>query len=221
MNCVNLAIDRDSKLLVMTRPVYGGNAIAEIVCNNSFPQIATVRVKTMTPLERDNSRECDTVPLKIEVDSSAVKILGREKEKETTGIKLEDAEVVVSGGRGMGEEAFDELSQIAKILHGAIGGTRGICDRGQIPTANQIGLTGKIVAPKLYIAIGLSGSSQHLSGCSGSKTIVAINTDPDANIFNVADHGIVGDYKEVLPALTKTCRELFKKDASFLTDDIE
>jgi len=215
MNCVDLGIDPDSRLLVMTRPVYGGNAMAETVCNNCFPQIATVRAKTMIPLECDNSRECNTVPLNVQLDSSVtrVKILGQVKEKETTGVKLEDADVVVCGGRGMGENALDELSQLAKILDGAIGGTRGICDMGQIPTTNQIGLTGKIVAPKLYIGIGLSGSSQHLSGCSGSKTIVAVNTDPDANIFNVAGYGIVGDYKKALPAFTEKCKEFLKKDS--------
>jgi len=128
---------------------------------------------------------------------------------EVTGIKLEEAEVIVTGGRGMGgTEGFQQLRELAQLLKGAIGASRPPCDNGWVPETLQIGLTGKIVAPKLYIAVALSGSSQHISGCSGCKNIIAINKDPEANIFREARFGVVGDWKKVVPAFTDKVREL-------------
>jgi len=209
MDCLELAIDPDSKLMLQTKPVYGGNAQAIFTCE-SYPQMATVRVKAMTPLERDASRQGEVVTIKAELDPSAIRTKVLEKvPEEIEGIKLEDAEVVVSGGRGIGSaEGFKQLEELAKILRGAVGATRPPCDNGWVSDLLQVGLTGKIVAPELYIGVALSGSSQHMSGCSGSKTIVAINKDPEANIFKVAQFGVVGDWKKVLPAFTDKVKEL-------------
>jgi len=209
MDCLELAIDPDSKLMLQTKPVYGGNAQAIFTCE-SYPQMATVRVKTMTPLEQDTSRQGEVVAIQADLDPSAIrtKVLEKVPEK-VEGIKLEDAEVVVSGGRGIGgAEGFKQLEELAKILRGAVGATRPPCDNGWVSELLQVGLTGKIVAPEVYIAVALSGSSQHMSGCSGSKNIVAINKDPEANIFKVAQFGVVGDWKKVIPAFTSKVKEL-------------
>ncbi|HEY55720.1 MAG TPA: electron transfer flavoprotein subunit alpha/FixB family protein [Dehalococcoidia bacterium] len=209
LGCLELAIDPSSKLLLQTKPVYGGNAQAVFTCE-TFPQIATVRVKTMEPLERDQSRKGEIITVDAALEPSAIKTKVLEKVAEKVeGVRLEDAEVVVSGGRGIGsEEGFTQLEELARMLKGAVGATRPPCDNGWVPAGAQIGLTGKIIAPDLYIAIALSGSSQHMSGCSGSKTIVAINKDPEANIFREARFGVVGDWKKALPALTEKLKEL-------------
>jgi len=209
LGCLELAIDPQSKLMLQTKPVYGGNAQAVFV-GETFPQIATVRAKTMTPLEPDPSRKGEVVKVDAALDSSAIrtKVLEKVAEK-VEGIRLEDAEVVVSGGRGIGAaEGFAQLEELAKLLKGAVGATRPPCDNEWVPAGAQIGLTGKIVAPDLYIAVALSGSSQHMSGCSGAKTIVAINKDPEANIFREARFGLVGDWKKALPAFTEKLKEL-------------
>jgi len=209
MGCLELAIDPESKLLLQTKPVYGGNAQAVFVCE-SYPQIATVRAKAMAPLERDESRKGEVITIDAGLDPSAIraKVLEKVAEK-VEGIRLEDAEVVVSGGRGIGSaEGFEQLEELARMLKGAVGATRPPCDNEWVPAGAQIGLTGKIIAPELYIAVALSGSSQHMSGCSGSKTIVAINKDPEANIFREARFGVVGDWKKALPALTDKIKEL-------------
>jgi electron transfer flavoprotein alpha subunit len=130
--------------------------------------------------------------------------------EEAAGIKLEDAPVIVCGGRGMGgpEPFKTTLKELADLLHGAVGASRPPADNGWVPEALHIGLTGKIVAPDIYIAIAVSGASQHTAGCSGSKHIIAINKDPEANIFREAEFGVVGKYEEVVPALTTKLREL-------------
>jgi len=209
MDCIELAIDPDSKLMLQTKPVYGGNALA-IFTSESYPQIATVRAKAMSPLERDTSRQGEIITIEADLDPSAIRTKVLEKViKEVEGIKLEDAEAIVSGGRGIGgAEGFKQLEELAKILNGAAGASRPPCDNGWVPDGWQVGLTGKIVTPDLYIAVALSGSSQHMSGCSGSKNIVAINKDPEANIFKEARFGVVGDWKKVLPAFTEKVREL-------------
>jgi len=144
------------------------------------------------------------------LDSSKLRTRVLEKVKqEVEGISLEAANVVISGGRGMGgAEGFKQLEELAKMLKGAVGASRPPCDNGWVPDVLQVGLTGKIVAPDLYIAVALSGSSQHMAGCSGCKNIVAINKDPEANIFREARFGVVGDWKKVLPAFVAKVKEL-------------
>jgi len=212
LGCLELAIDPQSKLLLQTKPVYGGNAQAVFV-SESFPQIVTVRAKAMTPQEPDKSRKSEVIKIDAGLDPSAIRTKVVEKVTEKVeGIKLEDAEVVVSGGRGIGSaEGFEQLAELAKTLKGAVGATRPPCDNGWVPAGAQIGLTGKIVTPELYIAVALSGSSQHMSGCSGAKTIVTINKDPEANIFREARFGVVGDWKKVLPAFADKLKELLAK----------
>ena len=209
MDCIELAIDPDSKLMLQTKPVYGGNAQAIFTCQ-SYPQIATVRAKAMSPLEPDALRQGEVITIEAGLDPSAIRTKVLEKVvEEVAGIKLEDAEVIVSGGRGIGgADGFKQLEELAKILKGAMGATRPPCDNGWVSDALQVGLTGKIVAPGLYIAVALSGSSQHMTGCSGSKIIVAINKDSEANIFREASFGVVGDWKKVLPAFTEKVKEL-------------
>ena len=209
-DCLDLSIDPGTKLLTQTRPVYGGNAQA-IFTSEFMPQMATVRTKAMSPLERDDSRKGEVIPTKIDIDTSKVraKILETVKE-EAVGIKLEDAPVIVCGGRGIGgPEPFQTtLKELADLLHGAVGASRPPADNGWVPEALHIGLTGKIVAPDIYIAIAVSGASQHTAGCTGSKHIIAINKDPEANIFREAELGVVGKYEEVVPALTNKLKEL-------------
>jgi electron transfer flavoprotein alpha subunit len=209
MDCLELGIDPQTKLLLQTRPVYGGNARA-VFQTEGQPQMATIRPKAMSALERDDSRRGEVVTIEAGIDASIVraKVVDRIKE-EVAGIKLEDASVVVCGGRGIGgPEGFRNLEELAKYLKGAVGATRPPCDDGWVPSTWQIGLTGKIVTPELYIAVALSGSSQHMSGCSGAKNIVAINRDPEANIFKEARFGVVADWKQALPAFTEKVKEL-------------
>ncbi len=210
LDCVGLAIDPDTKLLLRTKPVYGGNAQATFTCE-SYPQIATVRDKVMSPLESSNaSKPGEVITIDAALDPSTIRtrLLKRVKEEEG-GVRLEDAKVIVSGGRGIGSaEGFNQLKELATMLKGAIGASRPACDYGWLAPNRQVGITGKIVSPDLYIAIALSGSIQHLSGCAQSKSIIAINKDPEANIFNYADFGVVDDWKKVLPAFRDKLREL-------------
>ena len=164
----------------------------------------------MSPLERDDSRQGEVIKIEAGLDSSAIRTRVLEKvPEEIEGIKLEDAEAVVAGGRGIGgPEGFAQLEDLAKTLKGAVGATRPACDNDWISDLLQIGLTGKIVSPELYIAVALSGSSQHMSGCSGSKNIIAINKDPEANIIKQARFAVIGDWKKIIPAFTSKVKEL-------------
>lgn len=210
MDCIELSIDPNTRLLLQRRPVFGGKATAVLVSECCRPQMVTVRPRAMMPAEPDDSRQGETVNIQVELDRSTAKssLISTEKE-EIVGIKLEDAKVVVAGGRGIGSaEGFHIINELAKILGGAIGASRAPCDEGWIPSSHKIGQTGKIVQPNLYIAVGISGAPQHLSGCLDSKWIVAINTDPGASIFEVSDFKLVADYKEALPALIHKCKEI-------------
>jgi electron transfer flavoprotein alpha subunit len=208
MDCIGLEIDPSNRRLMMTKPVYGGNAQAVQIIT-ADPQIATVRAKAMAPANRDASRQGAVVNVALVIDPAAIKAKVVERKIESaSGIKLEDARVVVAGGRGIGsQEGFKQLLDLAATLKGAVGATRPPCDNKWISDGQQIGLTGKVVSPDLYIAVALSGASQHLSGCSGSRVIVAINKDPEANIFRVAHYGIVADWKTVLPAMNAKLKE--------------
>lgn len=208
LDCVGLAIDPDTKLLQRIKPVYGGNALATFT-SDSCPQIATVRDKVMSAPE-PVLKQGEVITLDAGPDPSAIRarLLKRVKEDEG-GVRLEDAQVIISGGRGIGSaEGFTQLQELAALLKGAVGASRPACDYGWLAPNRQVGITGKIVSPDLYIAIALSGSIQHLSGCAQSKSIVAINTDPEAFIFKQADYGVIGDWKKVVPAFRDKLKEL-------------
>ena len=187
---------KDGKLHT-TRPAYGGNARA-VNGFTSTPAIATVRPKSQDAAEGGSAGAVENVVF----DASGIrtKVVARNVAT-SEGVRLEDADTVVTGGRGLGgPEGFADIEALAKELGGAVGASRAVADLGWRPVAEQVGLTGKVVSPTLYIAVAVSGASQHMAGCSGSKNIVAINKDPDANIFKASRFGIVGDYKTVLPA---------------------
>jgi len=210
MDCVELAIDPETKQLLQTKPVYGGNAMAVWVSEDRQPQVVTIRPRVVAPAEPDTSRRGEITPITIDVDDSKIKgkLLETVKE-EIKGIKLEEAEAIVAGGGGIGgKEGFKLLEELAKVLRGTIGVSRVPCDEGWMPVSIEIGQTAHMVSPKLYIAVGISGALQHLAGCSGSKYIVAINKDSNAHIFKEADFGVVGDYREVLPPLIEKCKAL-------------
>ncbi len=210
MDCVGLEL-RDGRLL-MTRPCFGGKAQAQYSCRTD-PQVATLRAKAFEPLQPDASRTGDVKTLSLEGVTSAARIVTRSV-VESEGARLEDATVVIAGGRGLGSpEAFDELRALADVLGGAVGSSRAAVDAGWIPLASQVGLTGKVVTPDLYIAIGISGASQHLAGITGAGNVVAVNKDRDADIFKVARYGAVADWKAFLPAFAEECRRLKSEKA--------
>lgn len=207
MDCVELSIDLQDRSLLQTRPVYGGNALA-VLKTETKPQVATIRPKSMTEAQRDTSRRGEVISIPVNVPPGGVNFVKKVTE-EVEGVKLEDAEIIVTGGRGVGgPEGFVYLEQLAKVLGGAVGGTRPVCDSGWLPAQLQIGLTGKMVSPNLYLVVAASGSSQHMAGCSGARNIVAINKDPEANVFKYARFGVVADYRQLLPPLTEKCKEL-------------
>jgi electron transfer flavoprotein alpha subunit len=208
-DCVALDVDRETGTLLRTKPVYGGLTLA-VLRSGGFPQVATVRPKSMSPAEKTGSRggEPCAIDADMTVFSPRVKVLGRATE-ETKGVRLEDAEVIVSGGRGMGgPEGFEKLEEVSRLLNGSVGGSRVAVDNGWIPTSLQVGLTGTIVAPRVYIAVGISGASQHMTGCARSQRIIAINKDSAAPIFKQAHFGVVGDWKVVLPSFLEKLKEL-------------
>jgi electron transfer flavoprotein alpha subunit len=212
-DCVELAINPDTQLLEATRPVSGGNAMAIVVTENARPQMATVRGKTMEPAALDTSRQGAIEPVAVQMEAASlpVKILERVK-AESAGVRLEDADIIMSGGRGFKgpDDFYAILEPCAKLLSGAVGASRAAVDEGWVPTQMQVGLTGKIVSPKLYIACAISGAAQHMAGCGYSKTIVAVNRDPDAPIYQRANIGVVGDYTKIVPAFHEKCKELLQ-----------
>jgi electron transfer flavoprotein alpha subunit/NAD-dependent dihydropyrimidine dehydrogenase PreA subunit len=209
-DCTGLEIDPQTKDLLQTRPAFGGNLMATIVCPNHRPQMASVRPKVFKPARRDGLRMGRIIKFdyKYHTLTQRAQLLAVVKESaKTTGIA--DAEVIVAGGLGLGKaENFTIIERLADALNGAVGASRGVVDAGWFPYAHQVGQTGKTVCPKLYIACGISGAIQHLVGMQSSEIIVAINKDPKAPIFNVADYCIVGDVLEVVPALIKEIKKL-------------
>ncbi len=208
-DCLEVSVDESTQTLLANRPVYGGNAVAVVSCEHT-PQIAAIRPKSYEPSEADGSRQGQVVSFPVELDASQAKTRVIETvREESEGVKLEEARVVVSGGRGLGgPEPFSGLEELAKLLGGAVGASRAAVDSGWVPSSYQVGLTGKAITPDLYITVAISGASQHMAGCSGAKCIVAINKDGDANIFKDARYGVIGDWERVLPALTEAVREL-------------
>ncbi len=212
-DCTELDIDSQRKILLQTRPAFGGNIMATIISPNYRPQMATVRHKVMQPINPDKNRKGKIIRESFDssVYFSRTKLVDIVEEIESL-VNIAEADIIVSGGRGLGAaENFKLLENLAHALGGAVGSSRAAVDSGWIPYSHQVGQTGRTVAPKIYFACGISGQIQHLVGMQSSKIIVAINKDPDAPIFKIATYGIVGDLFQVIPALTKKFKETFKK----------
>lgn len=209
-DCTGLDIDEESGNVAWTRPAFGGNLMATILCPEHRPQIGTVRPGVFKKGEPDASHAAEVITEDIHVseDQIRVKVLELIKEMGDENVDLEGAEIIVSGGRGVGgPEGFEPIKALAEVLGATVGTSRAAVDAGWISHAHQVGQTGKTVGPKLYIACGISGAIQHLAGMSSSDVIVAINKDPDAPIFDVADYGVVGNLFEVLPVLTEEIKK--------------
>lgn len=193
--------------LVFTRPIYSGKAFEKKIVTDGL-LFATIRPNNIAPLEKDESRSGDIASVAAEIKDLRT-IIKEVVRKASEGVDLSEAKVIIAGGRGVkSEEGFEPLKELASVLNGAVGASRGACDADYCDYSLQIGQTGKVVTPDLYIACGISGAIQHLAGMSNSKVIVAINKDPEANIFKVADYGIVGDLFEVVPLLTEEFKKL-------------
>lgn len=204
-DCTELTLDPETGLLQQTRPAFGGNIMATIETPNHCPQMATVRPGIMKEMEPDTSRKGEIIPVSVDLEPKDLLTTIVEVVKlQRACVNLEEAKIIVSGGRGLGsKEGFEIVGELAGVLSAEMGGSRVAVEEGWIPQDHQVGQTGKSVSPELYIACGISGSIQHRAGMSTSKIIVAINTDPDASIFSVADYGIVGDLYKVIPELIK------------------
>ncbi|NJI80156.1 electron transfer flavoprotein subunit alpha/FixB family protein [Clostridioides difficile] len=202
-DCTGLAVAEDTKLLLMTRPAFGGNIMATIVCKDFRPQMSTVRPGVMKKNEIDETKEAVINRFKVEFTEAdklvqVVEVIKEAKKQ----VKIEDAKILVSAGRGMGgKENLDVLYELAEIIGGEVSGSRATIDAGWLDKARQVGQTGKTVRPDLYIACGISGAIQHIAGMEDAEFIVAINKNPEAPIFKYADVGIVGDVHKVLPEL--------------------
>ena len=209
-DCIEVKRDPETGRVVATRPVYGGTAMATVTFSEEDPQVVVIRGGAYDQLPPNPSRSGKVIPISVDLDPSLVKVRHVETvRREREGVRLEDAPVVVCGGRGLGgPEPFEALKELARMLGGAVGASGAVCDAGWLDYSYQVGLTGKTVSPGLYITVGVSGASQHMAGCSGAKNIVAMNRDPEANIFKEAAYGVVGDWKNVLPAFIETVGEL-------------
>ncbi len=207
-DCTDVDIDEKTGLLIQVRPTFGGNLMAKIICERHRPQMATIRPKIFEPAQEEKNTKGEIIEEKIEFEiKETVNICGKEKIENV--VDLQDAEIIVSGGRGLREEKnFSIIEELANLLGGAVGASRAAVDSGWIGYPHQVGQTGKTVKPKLYIACGISGAIQHLAGMQTSDYIIAINKDPDAPIFKVANLGIVGDLFEILPILIKKIKEI-------------
>jgi electron transfer flavoprotein alpha subunit len=212
-DCTGLDIDPESKLLLQTRPAFGGNVMATIVCPDNRPQMSTVRPGVMKKLAPDKSRKGKVEKFDVAIgEKDMITKIVEISEEKRRHVNLEDAKVIVSGGRGMkGPEAFKMLEALAQELGAEVGASRAAVDSLWIDHDHQVGQTGKTVHPELYVACGISGAIQHLAGMGGAKYIIAINKDPNAPIHGVADCSIIGDLHKILPKLTDLIREEKKK----------
>jgi len=200
-------IEGEGDDVVFIRPIYSGKAFEKVKVKDGVV-FATIRPNNIAPLAKDDSRSGDVSAITVDITNLRT-IIKEVVRKSTDGVDLSEAKVVVAGGRGVkSEEGFEPLKALANLLGGAVGASRGACDAEYCDYSLQIGQTGKVVTPDLYIAAGISGAIQHLAGMSNSKVIVAINKDPEANIFKVADYGIVGDLFEVIPMLIEEFKAL-------------
>ena len=208
-DCTELGVDLETRLVKWTRPAFGGNLMATILCPDHRPQIGTVRPGVFKKPEEDPEHKGEIIHETVEFGPGEIRtrILEVITEAEGVDVNLEEAEIIVSGGRGVGgSEGFEVLKELADEIGAQIGASRAAVDSGWISSLHQVGQTGKSVGPQIYIACGISGAIQHVAGMSSSDVIIAINKDPDAPIFNIADYGIVGDLFEVIPELTKRIR---------------
>jgi len=208
-DCTGLDIDLNERLLIQTRPAIGGNVMATIKTPFSRPQMSTVRPKSKRPLPRDDSKTGEVIVKEFsgEYLKSRVKTMDFLKE-ETIGAPIQDADIVVSFGKGLKDaKNVGLINELAELLGGSVGASRKVVDLGWIPYSHQVGLSGKTVSPKLYIACGISGAVQHMAGMSSAETVIAINSDPEADIFSLADFGVAGDLFEVIPLLIKRLKE--------------
>jgi len=207
-DCTGLEIDPESRLLLQTRPTFGGNIMATIICGARRPQMSTVRPRVFKKSTPDSTRTGQII--KVDFDKEGVTSRTRLLsfvEDLTEKVKLEDADIIVSGGRGLGKpENFEIIRELASVMGAAVGSSRPPVDEGWIPYSHQVGQTGKTVCPRLYVACGISGAVQHLAGMQTSDIIVAINDDPDAPIFEVATYGIIGDLFQIVPMMTEKLR---------------
>ncbi|MDR1069373.1 MAG: FAD-binding protein [Gracilibacteraceae bacterium] len=209
-DCTGLSIDPETGLLRQTRPAFGGNVMATILCPNHRPQMATVRPKVMKTAAPDPERSGEIIRFtgRLSEEQIGTRVLDIVRGA-VSGVNLQDAEIIVSGGRGLGgPEHYHLVEELADELGGVAGASRAAVDAGWVPQYRQVGQTGKTVAPRLYIACGISGAIQHLAGMNTSEIIVAVNNDPAAPIFNIATFGLVGDLHTILPLLTRKIREL-------------
>lgn len=204
-DCTSIGIDEETGKVAWTRPAFGGNLMATILCPDHYPQIGTVRPGVFKKSnEIEKKAEIIKEDIHITEDLIRTQILEIINDLDEENIDLENADIIVSGGRGVGgPEGFETIRLLAKALDATVGASRAAVDAGWIPHAHQVGQTGKTVSPKLYIACGISGAIQHQAGMSGSKCIVAVNKDPDAPIFDIADYGVVGNLFDVLPILVE------------------
>lgn len=207
-DCTALEIDKETRNLLQIRPAFGGNIMATILCPFSRPQMATVRPRVMKRTAADNSRKGEIIHVGGGGISCRTRVVETVKESSECMINLQEAEIIISGGRGMGgAKGFAMLEELAGLLGGTVAASRAAVDEGWIPYRQQVGQTGKTVCPRIYIACGISGAVQHLVGMQSSDIIVAINKNPEAPIFSVATYGIVGDVNEVIPLLIKKLKE--------------
>ncbi|MCG0277340.1 MAG: electron transfer flavoprotein subunit alpha/FixB family protein [Thermanaeromonas sp.] len=215
-DCTELKIDTEKRLLEQTRPAFGGNVMATILCPKRRPQMATVRPRVFPLPPRRSGRKGRLIAESFELkeEEARVRILETIKEKGRS-LYLDQAEVIVAGGRGVGsKENFELLKELAETIGGTLGASRAAVEAGWVPPEYQVGQTGTIVRPKVYFAIGISGAIQHLVGMQNSDIIVAINKDPEAPIFRIATYGIVGDLLEIVPALTSEFRRRLSRSTS-------
>lgn len=211
-DCTSLEKDKETRNLLQVRPAFGGNIMATILCPDRRPQIATVRPRVMKRCEYDASRTGRIINVEAGNLTSGTKVIDTVKEVSEVAVNLQEVNVIVAGGRGLGDEkGFEMLFELAELLGAAVGASRAVVDEGWIPYSHQVGQTGKTVCPRLYIACGISGAVQHLVGMQSSDIIVAVNKNPEAPIFNVATYGIVGDVYEVVPMIIKKVREIKDK----------